>query len=391
MIMCAEANVGDPVAPSSPWDTADGFQLSGRRAVPLPLSVDGAAGMRWRIAERVVDGADVQLTLVQHAPPVNPGAVAGDGGAAQVPGDLPGGTVMLAVFDVPGDGNSARAVPLRLVAAAGSDVRWRGADLWWVSDAEAEPEPFGRISGALALGVLAAPVAAMQTILIDRANAIEVQLANAAMSLLNISPAQLLAGGNRAMLGGEAIQYERATPLGSGRWRLEGLLRGRGGTEDVAGPHAVGTAFVLLDDDALLALPDAMASRAVYPGAAIERQERGSSDMVAHPLDAGARAIMPLSPVHGTIARLPGGGRRVAWIPRSRLGAGWRDGVEVPAGEARTLWRVQYADAAGAPVTRELVAPELELGAGGFQPGSLLSVVQVGDLGVSPPLSLTLG
>ena len=356
----------------------------------LPLVVDSAGDARWRIAERMVDSAGVQLTLVQHAPVVGTSYSSGDGGTAIVPGDLPGGATTVAIFDAPGDGESARTAPLRLVAAAGSDARWRGADLWWLSDAEAEPEPLARIGGALALGALAAPVAAMRTVLIDRATAIEVQLVNAGMTLLNISEAQLLAGGNRAMVGGEVVQFARATPLGSGRWRLEQLLRGRGGTEDVAGPHAAGTGFVLIDDDAVLALPDAMALRAASGGAAIEVQERGETAMALHPVAAGARATLPLAPVHGRVERLADGGRRVSWVPRSRLGARWRDGVDAPTGETVSRWRVQFSDSANVPVTLEVEQPVLTLGAGGFAANSALLVAQVGDFGVSPPLALVL-
>jgi Putative phage tail protein len=368
---------------------------AGLGALALPLGAVcslAAAGFegRWRIAERIVDNGGVRLTLVQHAPPVVAAGMAGDGGAAQVPGDLPGGTTMLAIFDVPGDGETARNSPLRLIAAAGSDARWRGADLWWVAEAGAEPEAIGRIGGALAFGVLAVPVAAMTGVLVDRASGIEVILANEAMTLANISHAQLLGGGNRAMLGGEAVQFERATPLGAGRWRLEGLLRGRGGTEDVAGPHAVGTPFVLIDDAALLVLPDAMAAQAVLAGAVVERQERGSADMMPHPVPAGARATLPLVPVHGRVSWIAGGGRRAEWTARSRVGARWRDGVDVPPGERRLRWRVRYADAANVPVEIEVEVPWVELMAGSFFPATALSVVQVGDYGLSPPLVMLL-
>ena len=43
------------------------------------------------------------------------------------------------------------------------------------------------------------------------------------------------------------IQFARASAIGGGQWRLEGLLRGRGGTERAAlTGHAAGTSFVLL-------------------------------------------------------------------------------------------------------------------------------------------------
>lgn len=356
----------------------------------LPIALGDIAAQHWRIAERVVDDGGVRLTLVEHGSIGVAPFLTGDGGAGQVTGDLPGGTTMLAIFDVPGDGEVARSVPLRLVAAAGSDARWRGADLWWVGDEGAEPEPIGRIGGALVLGTLAVPVPVMPTVLIDWSRPIEVELANDAMTLANVSMAQLVAGANRAMLGDEALQFQRAEPLGGARWRLAGLLRGRGGTEDAAGPHGVGTAFVLLDDAALLVLPDAMAARAMVAGAAVERQERGSIALFPHAVAAGARAIMPLAPVHARASSTAGGGRLIEWISRSRAGARWRDGVDAAPAERQALWRVQYPDAAAAPVIREVTVPRIEVAAGGFRPGGMLSIVQVGDYGVSPPLVMSI-
>jgi len=356
----------------------------------LTLALTDEAAQRWRIMERVVADAGVRLTLVQHAALVSVGALAGDGGAAQVPGDLPGGTTLFAVFDAPGDGETAGNVPVRLVAAAGSDARWRGADLWWVGDPLAEPESLGRISSALALGVLAQPLAPAATWLVDRSAEVFVILANAGMELTSISHARMLAGGNRAMVGGEVIQFEQAVPLGGGQWRLTGLLRGRGGTDDVSGPHVLGTNFVLLDDFAVLPLPDSFALRVMATDAVIERQERGQIAMQQHGVPAGNRAVRPLSPVHGRAIWIAGGGWRIAWVQRSRAGARWPDGVGVPSGETAQRWRVQWRDTANILVEREVEEPQLELLAGAFDPATDATITQIGDFGVSPPLTVTL-
>src|SRR3546814_18230908 len=74
------------------------------------------------------------------------------------------------------------------------------------------------------------------------------------MTLETVGDTMLLAGANRAMIGGELIQFGAAEQLGPALWRLSRLLRGRAGTA-IPAAHGVGAPFVLLDDPALLAVP----------------------------------------------------------------------------------------------------------------------------------------
>jgi hypothetical protein len=68
------------------------------------------------------------------------------------------------------------------------------------------------------------------------------------------------------------------------------------------------------------------------------------------------------------------------------LGARWPDGVEVPPGESRGRWRVQWRDAANMLVEREVEVPMLDLLAGEFGAATDVVIVQIGDFGVSPAL-----
>lgn len=69
-------------------------------------------------------------------------------------------------------------------------------------------------------------------------------------SLASITRDQLLGGRmNLALVGEEVISFQTATLLSGSSYRLSGLLRGRLGTEDVAGANrAAGARFVLLDE-----------------------------------------------------------------------------------------------------------------------------------------------
>lgn len=344
----------------------------------------------WRIAERRIESDGVKLTLVRHASAADPQAGDADGGAALVSGSLPALAADVVMLDVPGDGDVVRTAPLRLIAAAGSAAAWRGGDAWWVSGAGTEPEPLGRLAGAAAMGVIDHPLASAASWLIDWANMVEVTLAHDAMVLANVSMAALVAGGNLAMIGGEAVQFMRATPLGARRWRIGGLLRGRGGTGAPVGGHGAGAPFVLMSDAALLALPDAMALQAGTVAGAIDWQARGGDAMQRVTVSAGQQALVPLAPVHGDAARTGSGDAVVRWIARSRAGARWRDGVEVPSGETAPTWQLRWPDAALAMQESEVAAAPVVLAAGSYAPGAVLTVAQRGDFGLSAPLAIRL-
>lgn len=368
--------------------------LAGMGALTLPLgrivrlALAGEAERRWRIAERTVGDDGVRLVLVEHSPPVEVTQAVGDGGAAVAPPALGGGEVTIAIFDAPGDGEAVRSAPLRLVAAASSDPDWRGADLWWLRSPDAEGEPLGRISSAAAMGQLQTALVVSGQALIDRRNNVDVIMTNPAMQLQNCDMAALLAGANLAMIGDEAVQFERAEPLDGRRWRLSGLLRGRGGSAVVH--HPAGTAFTLLDDPALVPLPDRMATEAASGGSTIEWRSRGAASMQQTAVPSGEQAVKPLAPVHGRITVQANGDVLLRWTARSRAGARWRDAVDGPIGGAVPRWRIEWQGPGALTESRESGVAEILLVAASFLPGSAVHIRQVGDFAMSDPLMLTL-
>ena len=118
------------------------------------------------------------------------------------------------------------------------------------------------------------------------------------MLLLDASQRQLAQGANRALLGDEIIQFCRAIPLGARLWRLEGLWRGRGGTENAIASHSIGESFVLLDGNAVAL--DAEAVGAV-PGSMIAAIGLAETAVVISPIHLRGITTRPLSPVHGSL------------------------------------------------------------------------------------------
>src|SRR3546814_3295174 len=119
------------------------------------------------------------------------------------------------------------------------------------------------------MGVLAAALAPGSPDLVDEAHVVIVELDNASMAFESVSHAQLLGGANRAMIGGELIQFQLAEPLSPTLWRLSRLLRGRAGTA-CDSDHAAGAPFLSLDDAGALMLPEDLAGWAASAAARVQ-------------------------------------------------------------------------------------------------------------------------
>lgn len=80
----------------------------------------------------------------------------------------------------------------------------------------------------------------------DDASVIKVSLTANSAPLESITQAELLAGGNAALVGDEIIQFREAVQSDHGSWTLSGLLRGRRGTQYAIAGHVANETFVLL-------------------------------------------------------------------------------------------------------------------------------------------------
>ncbi|ABF53701.1 hypothetical protein Sala_1990 [Sphingopyxis alaskensis RB2256] len=350
-----------------------------------------ADGSGWRLAERTIRGDEIWLELRRHQPLPATGLPADPGVPVGAP-DWPDATGTIRVLDLPNLGSPAASAPRVLVAGAGSNDGWRGADLWFVPAPGAEPIAAGTLRPAAALGHLAAPLEAGSADLFDLANAAIVELTNPAMTLESVDDAALLGGANRAMLGSELLQFGRAEVVAPGLWRLSHLLRGRAGTRD-AMIHDAGEAFVLLDDSAALLLPETLSGWTESGEAVLQWIARGGTAMSEVAVPMAGRALRPLAPVHGRLSPDGAGGATAGWVRRSRVDTGWRDQVDLPVGENREAWRVALAPPVPGIGPWELSSPVLAIAAGELAtvpPGTALEVRQVGDFALSPPLFIPL-
>ena len=361
----------------------------------LALSVGGLVALAdssvWRLSSRTVRGSEVTVELHRHQPLSLTALPAGPGEPVTVP-DWPEATGVVRLFDLPGPVGQAASAPRIAIAAAGSNDGWRGADAWLVPASGGAPVPVGTIRPAAALGLLAEPLMVGPEHIIDFSQSLVVRLVNASMTLESVDDLALLGGANRAMAGGEMLQFGLAEMVAPATWRLSRLLRGRAGTE-VAATHPAGTAFVLLDDPALFMLPDDLAVVAEGGGAILQWAARNASEIAEEAVPGSAIALRPLSPVHGRVQPDGSGGVTVTWVRRSRADTGWRDHVDQPLGENREAWRIDLVPSVQEVGPWESSVPELAIDAvalAAIPAGRSLEVRQIGDFAASTPLIIAL-
>ena len=215
------------------------------------------------------------------------------------------------------------------------------------------PATIGRLAQALMPG----PVGRF-----DAAHAMVVDLLGGAF--VSASRMAVLSGRNRlavqAQTGGwEVVGFAEAEEVAVGRWRLSGLLRGLGGTEDATGAGAEVGAEVVLLDEAVRPLGLVNAERGAVQNWILEPMGLVTELSGPFVFDGGMRAETPLAPVHARGMRLGSGDVRLSWIRRSRIEAdGWAEG-EVPLDEAEERYRLEILN--GSTVVRLV-----ELGEAGF-------------------------
>ena len=215
------------------------------------VTVPGQPG-RWRVSEWEWRDKGVELTLTRVAPAIIEAATStspppADPGRTIPPADVLAPPTILAAYELPWDGNGSGDAPQTFAAATSVGTNWGGAALY-VDHGDGSLLPLGASGRSRCiLGAAVDVLAPANPLLFDRSATVTVELIASDMALSDATARKLGEGANRALLGGELLQFARAVPLGNRQWRLEALLRGRGGTESAVAGHSTGERFVLLD------------------------------------------------------------------------------------------------------------------------------------------------
>ncbi|WP_026091752.1 phage tail protein [Blastomonas sp. AAP53] len=358
------------------------------------VQIEGVAGL-WRVRRWHWSGDGIDLGLIRYRPSLGPLPVATDPGRAIKAPDGAIGPSQFAIFDLPSPLDRPMAHSHIGLAVGGASAGWRGAHVYEVQADGTLGEVLDFLRVGAVMGQVVVPPGPGTPLLRDDLRSIIVRLVrDTPFALVNASDDALARGANMAMVGAELLQFAHVQPLGDRQFRLSGLWRGRGGTEDSIGGHIAGDPFVLVNEALGLVEPDRIGVQPDFRAAA---QGRGDDAPVVVDLTHHGRAMRPLSPVHGRVEEGAEGAVTINWTRRSRSGFAWRDEVDVPLGEAIEAYRVKiYVDGV---VQSETEVSEPRLALDTVTMAALRSVasvsieaavVQRGALGLSPPLWLAL-
>ncbi len=242
-------------------------------------------------------------------------------------------------------------------------------------------------------GTLSEPLASSNAMLFEPNGKLVVDLVAHDLVFENADINALASGANRILVGNEAMQFARAIPLRDGRWTLEGLLRGRGGTEsEAAAGHVSGTSVVLLDASLTSLDAGEVPALATTRIAAIGT---GDFEPVITDLANAGLSRRPPAPVHPQIHVQADQSWDIRWTRRARGQWNWDDGVDVPLVEERENYLAGYGDPSMPMVvwsvdeTRLILSADDRDGLLAQWGAAGLWVRQVGTFGQSPPLLIT--
>ena len=387
-LVARAARRGSWARESLAWRTSE---LDPAIAPGAVVTVPGQSG-RWRVSEWEWREGGVELTLERSAPGGISALAASDPGRVNPPSDLTRTPTTLAAFELPWDGAGTPDMVTLFAAASSAGTGWNGAALFAdQGDGSLQPlGPSGRERATIGLTEGALPLTSPH--LFDRQSSLVVQLIGQDMALTSISAQQAAMGANKALVGQEIVQFLHAAPLGSGSWRIGGLLRGRGGTESAIAGHVPGERFVLLDGTATVLDPAIVGTS---PAVSIAAIGLADPSPITAPIALRGASLRPLSPVHPRSAAMADGGLALRWTRRARGAWTWPDGIDAALAEQSESYQVTYGPPATPLAAWDVTAPELLLTSAELAPlaaalsGGAFHVRQRGTHALSGTLFLT--
>jgi hypothetical protein len=295
----------------------------------------GVAGV-WQVEGWEWRERGIELSL-RRLPPVARASQPGDAGTAAVAPDLFAAPTQLQAFEVPWNGYGSSDTPSVFAAASSAGAGWKGAALYSVREGELIPIGTAGRSRAI-IGQTSAALAPSGATRFESRAAIEIELVAADLLLEPATLAAIANGANRMLVGDEILQFAHAEPIGGGHWRLEGILRGRGGSEAAAARgHAPGTPVALLDERLTTLDPGVLPASGEASIAALGQAD--DAPVVAEIASRGW-SLRPIPPVHPRQQIAVDGGWEFSWIRRARGKWEWLDGVDAPLVEEIEAYRV---------------------------------------------------
>lgn len=366
------------------WRTAE---LDPTLALGSLVRAPGISGT-WRVAGWEWREAGVEIELLRNRAHAGATTNADPGRGWSAP-DTALTPTLLRTFELPLETFGQSDLPAVYAAPSSRGAGWPGAAFFAERDQTLLLLDASSRTRAI-VGVLLQELPPSTALRFEADAQIEIELLDDSFELISVGIEGLSYGANRALVGGEVLQFAVAEKLGAAIWRLSGLLRGRGGTEVAAlSGHDGATPFTLIDA-ALVPLDPALL------GGAASIAAIGHAD--AAPVYAGIEnrglTQRPLVPVHARHASLADGSQRFTWCRRARGAWSWTNQGEVPLGEQSEVYLAGVGPVAGPPVFWTLTSAELVIDAAYWatliatHPGKDFWVRQIGDHALSDPLLL---
>ncbi len=241
-----------------------------------------------------------------------------------------------------------RTQPPPLLSLAAFASPWPGALAVWQADGAGQFELLRLIEAPSIVGETLTVLPPGPIWRTDARTVLDIRLRGGVLS--SVSAEAALAGANAIALLDESGAVEIVTAasvelIGPGRFRLSGLVRGLGGSEQQAGRSLpIGSRLVVLDGAAVALTSDLgdLGRENRYRIGPVQR-DIGDPSMAELTARVGSEALRPLSPVH-PFARRGVGGIEIGWIRRTRIDGDSWDLAEVPLGEEAELYEVTILD-----------------------------------------------
>lgn len=293
---------------------------------------------QWLIRDWEWFDRGIQLTLERIAPQLD-ALGQGDPGRANPPSDLEATPTILRAFETPPDSSNDSSRPTLYAAVSSENAGWRGASLF-AAQGDTLVQIGSTGSRRATIGSLAEPLAGSFSTLLMASHTMTVDLVAPDLAFESTDITGMAMGANKILIGNEVLQFLKATRQSETRWQLQGLLRGRGGTEDAAiVGHDSGSPVVLLDDSLVALDPAQVPAESDVRIAAIGLAD---AEPVYAPLSnpgLSRRPAMPVAP-RGTV--YPNGSLQFCWTRRARGYWRWSDALEVPLVEETEEYLVGY-------------------------------------------------
>lgn len=247
----------------------------------------------------------------------------------------------LEILDIPALPTDVEGQGAIRFAAAGLEEGWKGSVIHRSDDAGTSYQAIANIGEAAAIGNSNTALADGSPHVFDRVSSVIVSLIQG--ELESVTESAVLNGANLAKLGDELFQFTTATLVAPGKYSLSGLLRGRLGTEYATSGHSAGEAFTLIDSRlSKLVMPNSLIGLSRHYKPVSIGATLGSTTEQTFTYQ--GNTLKPYAPVHVTATRDGSDNITLNWVRRTRVGGDWRDGVDVPLGEASERYDVEILD-----------------------------------------------